>query len=78
MQALGEGLPGSVDAPVIEALGMLAADAHLVGGAAVQVSTLALLALQGHPAEHCAAWTFSNIMNWLHVLLSMDFSSIQI
>lgn len=54
-QPLGEGLTRSVDASIVEDLGMLAADAHGVGRAAVQVGALALLPLQGHPAERCAA-----------------------
>lgn len=54
-QPLGEGLPRSVDASVVENFGVFAADAHSVGGAAVQVGALALLPLQGHPTERRAA-----------------------
>lgn len=50
-QALGEGLPGPVDAPVVEDFGVLPADAHRGGRLAVQVRPVALLPLQGHPAE---------------------------
>lgn len=55
-QALGEGLPGPIDAAVVDDLGVLTADAH--GGCclAVQISAPALPALQGHPAESRAAW----------------------
>ena len=55
-QPLGERLAGAVDAAVVEDLGVLAADAHRVGRAAVQVGALALPPLQGHPAERRAAW----------------------
>lgn len=54
-QSLGEGLSRSVDASVVEDLGVLAADAHRVGRAAVQVGALALLPLQGHPTKRRAA-----------------------
>lgn len=54
-QPLGEGLSRSVDASVVEDLGVLAADAHRVGRTAMQVGALALLSLQGHPAERRAA-----------------------
>ena len=53
-QPLSEGLAGPVDASVVEHLGVLSADAHGVGDAAVQVGALALLSLQGHPAKGCA------------------------
>ena len=55
-QALCKGLAGTVDAAIVEDLGVLAADANRICSAAVQVCALTLLALEGHPAECCAAW----------------------
>ena len=54
-QPLSEGLPGPVDAPVVEDFGVLPADAYRGSRLAVQVCRVALLPLQSHPAKGCAA-----------------------
>ena len=54
-QALGEGLPGPIDAAIVDDLGVLTADAHSGRRLAVQIGAPTLPALQGHPAEGRAA-----------------------